>query len=134
MSETSREANLRYFLRSVGLTQDQVERAVRLTLGEEPAPKPTPRERRCGASLPHPDAAKGWRWCGLSSGHTEPHMDVEDNLFAWEDGTEIEVTSVELVRAVPDHTHAFAISQKTCVRFEGCQLTWEQHRERGNGS
>jgi hypothetical protein len=114
---------LREFLREkIGLTEPQINSCILATLGEVYTPAPKPKSRRCGASLPHPNADDGWRWCIQASGHTTPHMD--EGLYAWTDGTTVEVTTVEVFLAVPDHVHDFSGDDMACSRDIECQLTW----------
>jgi hypothetical protein len=121
MASERTEQGLRDFLAHVGLTERQIDQAVQITL--DLAPKPSPKKRRCGASLPYEDGSQGWMYCELESGHAgRPHMDPDG--LQWTDDTIVEVTTVEEIRAVPDHVHDFVGDEDTCVREQECQLTW----------
>jgi hypothetical protein len=134
-SERETEINIRRCLVEVGIHGPLLEQAVRSILGQAYQPQPEPKKRRCGASQPHEKGEDGWMYCVLPSGHTQPHTDYE---LWWQDGDVVEVTTVEEIRAVPDHVHDFVGDEDTCVREQGCQLTWgermAQDREWGNES
>jgi hypothetical protein len=88
--------------------------------------KPLTRHRRCGGSLPHPDADDGWRRCILESGHPKSHRDASG--WMWLDEHAVTVTTVEIVQAVPDHRHGFVGDEDECVGLYECRLQWMEHR------
>jgi hypothetical protein len=49
---------------------------------------------------------------------------MDDGLYAWEDGSVVQVVVVEEIRSIPDHVHGFVGDEDTCVREQGCPITW----------
>lgn len=126
-SEREKEKNLRRALAEVGIRGPLLDKAVQAILGTAPVEKPQPEKRRCGASLPYESADDGWHWCTLPAGHATPHTDGLD--IWWRDGDAVEVTTVDEVWAVPDHRHDFTGDHDTCVREQGCELTWGEFKQ-----
>lgn len=90
--------------------------------------QPKKHRPQCGASVPHEAAEDGYYWCTREAGHTGTHVEGDDPMIGWSDGEIVEVYTVEDVRAVPHHVHDFVGDEDTCVREQGCQLTWGEYQ------
>lgn len=83
--------------------------------------------RRCGASMPDPDADRGYHYCDYPTGHTGMH---ENDSALWADGEVVVVKSVAKYAVVPDHEHYFrpdSDGDAVCSMDDECQLTWNEH-------